>query len=275
MPEGSIDVSIPSALPGHPNVLLGIESGLATITLNRPEKSNALDMATGLALADAINRACKDSSVRVLLLHGAGKAFCVGGDIDMLKSAAESLPKLLDSLLGPLNEALVNLASSGLPVVSALNGAIGGGGIGIALCADYVLAAKSLRLRCGYSAIGLTPDAGSSWFLTRRIGAIRAKQLFLLNRLLNAEECLAIGVVDAIYPDDELEARATELASQLCAGPRDVYARIKCLADGAFQRSLAEQLALEREYMVLSGSQNDAREGLAAFVDKRAPAFGS
>jgi len=253
-------------------VLLDRDDGIGRITLNRPEVGNALDAATLQALTAVLHVVCDDSSTRVVVIAGAGEMFCVGGDINTF-SSGDDLPERLDSLLTPFNEAICRLASSGLPVVTAVNGAVGGGGIGLALCGDFVLAAESMKMRCGYSAIGLTPDAGSSWFLARRVGAIKAKHLFLLNESLTAQECQASGIVDEVHADADLADRTHELASRLRDSPRRVAARIKALIDQLDQRTLSEHLQKELEYIVASGSEADAREGIAAFLAKRPPRF--
>jgi 2-(1,2-epoxy-1,2-dihydrophenyl)acetyl-CoA isomerase len=261
--------------PESPKILFSQDDGIARITLNRPKQLNALDAEMIHALAQALECACDDERSRVVLIQGTGKAFCVGGDINLFSQAIDDLPDLLDSLLRPLNAAIARVAASGLPIVSAVNGPVGGGGIGLALCADYVLAARSMALRCGYSAIGLTPDAGSARFLTLRAGPVRAKQLFYLNEMLDSAACLALGIVDAVHPDEELAAAAETLARRLRAAPKSALARTKALVEASAERSLPEHLAAERECMVASAREPDAREGIAAFLEKREARFGS
>lgn len=254
-------------------ILFSLVDGIAHITLNRPECLNALDSEMIRALAAALERACDDGRTRVIVIAGVGKAFCVGGDINTFRHAVDDLPALLESLLGQLNAAILRMASSGLPIISVVNGPVGGGGIGLALCADYVLAAESMVLRCGYSAIGLTPDVGSAWFLTQRAGTVRARQLFYLNDMLGAHACRDLGVVDAVHPDAELMAAAHALAQKLSAGPKSVFARTKALIEATGMRSLSEHLDAEREYIMASAGESDAREGIQAFLEKRTARF--
>ena len=254
-------------------VLLDSRNGIARITLNRAERGNTLDMESAAAFNTAVSTIANDATVRAVLLTGAGRIFCAGGDITSFVSAGENLGQMIDELLGILNGAMLKLATLPVPVVSALNGSVGGGGIGLALCADMVLAGESMKLRGGYSAIGLTPDVGASWFLTRRVGPSRAKQVFFLNRPLLASECLAWGIVDYVYHDEQLMKEADRLVTQLAQSPTRALGRIKKLVDGAYDRSLAEQLGLEQEFMVASGRSDDAREGVRAFVEKRSPKF--
>jgi 2-(1,2-epoxy-1,2-dihydrophenyl)acetyl-CoA isomerase len=256
------------------SVLTEIQGSVGTIILNRPEQANTLDSATSQALIEAVHAIAADDSIRVVLLKGSGKIFCAGGDIGGFTRDIDNLPGLLGTMLTPLHDAILKLATLPVPVVVALNGPIGGGGIGLALCADFVLAAESMKLRGGYSAIGLTPDVGSSWFLTRRAGAARAKEIFFLNGSMSARECLACGIVDAVYPDDELISQANSLVSRLATGATGSFAKIKDLVDGVQNRSLQGHLALEREYMIAAGGSPDAREGVVAAIEKRAPIFG-
>ena len=256
------------------HVLLEHDQGLAVITLNQPDRANVLDLPTSAALIDAVGRVAADESVRAVLLRARGRQFCAGGDITDFGRAGDELAAMLDRHIPALHRAIHTLATLPVPVVSALNGPIGGGGIGLALCADIVVAAASMKLRGGYSAIGLTPDVGSSWLLARRVGQARAKEIFFTNETLDARECLTLGVVSRVVPDAELAETALALARKLARGATGSLRRIKHLVDGAHAASLEQQLALEHRYMVESGSSADAREGVAAFVERREPRFG-
>jgi 2-(1,2-epoxy-1,2-dihydrophenyl)acetyl-CoA isomerase len=253
-------------------VLCTIEDNIATIMLHRPDNGNAIDLALGKALAAVINRVAADSSVRALLISGTGKAFCVGGDIaEMLQVA--SLPEFLEPALAVLHAAVHKLGELPVPVVTAINGPVGGGGIGLALCGDFVLASESMKLRGGYSAIGLTPDLGASWYLARRAGPARAKQILFLNKTVSARECLDLGLVDAVYPQQDLEREAQALVRRLAASATLSLKRIKHLVDGAATRSFQQHLDLEARTMVASAGSEDAHEGIRAFIEKREPEF--
>lgn len=254
-------------------VLTEVRDGVACLTFNRADKANALDAETGAAFKEAVDRISTDKTLRVLLLKSAGKIFCAGGDIGTFTKSMDALPSMLDALLDTLNAAMLKLAALPVPIISVLQGPVGGGGIGIALCADYILAAESMKLRGGYSAIGLTPDAAGTWHLTRRAGPALAKQLFILNEPMSAGECLTRGIVDAVYPDEQLATEADELAQRLLNLPHDAIARIKSLVDGCHACTMAQQLEREREYMVASAASADAREGISAFLEKRPPTF--
>lgn len=254
-------------------VLCEVREGVARIVLNRPEAGNAFDEAQAAALMAAVERAASDAGVRAVLVTGAGKMFCAGGDIALMSASAARLPELLEGMVGLLGAAVLKLATLPVPVVTALNGPVGGGGVGLALCADLVLAGESMKLRTGYSAIGLTPDMGASFFLAHRAGAGRAKELLLLNRALSARECLEWGIVNAVHPDERLGSEADALARRLASAATASLGRIKRLVDAAAGRALEAHLAAELESMIASARTADAREGLGAFVEKRAPRF--
>lgn len=255
------------------SVLLEKRDAIAILTLNCPEAANAMDLESTRALINGIDDVSADASVRVVVLRAVGSHFCAGGSIALFSQSGADLPGILDSFLGPLHAAMHKLAMLPVPVICAVNGPVAGGGIGLALCADIVLAAESMKLRAGYSAIGLTPDAGASWLLTRRIGAMRAKQIFFTNMSLSAQQCLELGIVSEVVPDAQLAARTDALAETLSRSATGALAGIKQLVDGAFDRSLQEQLELEHRLMVDAANSPHAAEGIAAFIEKRAPKF--
>lgn len=250
-----------------------IDGGIGRVTLDAPERANAIGLPGSRGLTQAIN-AVLDAAPRVVMLTGTGRIFCAGGDIGAMSGAGDGIQDLIDQILEPLHPAIERLAQAPMPVITALNGALGGAGIGLALCADFVLAAASVKLRTGYAAIGLSPDAGASYFLARRIGSERAKQLFFLSDPLDARRCLELGIVDSVHPDEELAAAAEALAGRLCASAAGSLARIKRLCDGVAARSLHEHLAMEREFLLQSSREPDSREGLRSFLERRTPRFG-
>jgi 2-(1,2-epoxy-1,2-dihydrophenyl)acetyl-CoA isomerase len=249
-----------------------IVDGIAVITLNRPENGNALDAAMGRALVTAVEHAAGDKAVRTVMLTAKGKAFCVGGDIAEMRGA-DDLSHLMETAIPGLHSMIRTLTKLPIPVISVLNGPIGGGGVGLALCADIVIAAESMKLRGGYSAIGLTPDLGASYFLAARAGAARAKEILFLNEPVGAVQCLEWGIVNAVFPGAELHDEAWKLARSLASGASLSLGRIKHLVDGAATRSLDDHLALEQGWMIASARSEDGKEGVAAFMEKRSPRF--
>jgi 2-(1,2-epoxy-1,2-dihydrophenyl)acetyl-CoA isomerase len=250
-----------------------VEEGIARIVLDRPDQGNALDVAMKDALVQAVDRVAGDGSVRAVLLAATGRTFCVGGDIAAMTAAGPDLPRWIDAMAAALGDVVLAIARLPVPVVSAVQGPVAGGGIGLALSADVVLAGEAMRLRGGYTGIGLTPDLGASWSLARRAGPARAKAILFHNRALTAKECLDWGIVDAVHPDALLAAEAEALARRLAAGATGALGRAKRLVDGAGARTLEAHLALEREAMVESAGTADAREGVVAFLEKRPPRF--
>lgn len=254
-------------------VLCEIREGVARLTLNRPEIGNAIDDRLAAGFAQAVDRIASEPGVRVVLMTGAGRMFCAGGDIANMRAGVDRLAESLGASLPLLHGAVRKLAELPVPVVTALNGPAGGGGIALALCADIVLAARSFKLRGGYSAIGLSPDLGASWFLARRAGSLQARRILFLNETQDAQRCLEIGLVDAVHADDRLLEEAEALVGRLAASATLSLAKIKRLTALAPMQSLEAHLTMEAEGMIASGATADAREGVTAFIEKRPPRF--
>ncbi len=254
-------------------MLLDITGGIARVTLDRPEFGNALSSAAALELGQAVRRIAADPSVRAVVLAATGVTFCAGGDIREFAAERERLPALIgDELIG-LNETLQRLYALPSPVIAALNGPVAGGGIGLALTADIVLAAESASFRSGYAALGLSPDAGTSFFLTRLLGPKRATEFLLSNRFIDAREAHALGLVSRVVPDGTLRDETDALAEHLAAGAAGAAAAVKALVREAWTASHEALLALERDFMIANASTADSREGVAAFLERRPPAF--
>ena len=252
-----------------------VEGGVGHIVLNRPEAANALDSACGHALVEAIAQARRGAGteVRAVLISSRGKQFCAGGDIREFVERRHDLDQLVRAMLDGLHPAIHALATLPVPVVSAVQGPLGGAGISLALCADLVLASPAMKLRGGYSAIGLSPDLGASYYLARRAGAARAKHILMTNRAVSAEDCLRWGLVDELHGADELLPAATALARELAQGATTSLGGIKALCDSAFDHDLRTHLELEREALLRCAVSAQGREGVSAFVEKRAPDF--
>lgn len=257
-----------------PAVIFDVADGIARITLNRPDAGNALDEEMAQGLLDAA-RSCEARHVRAVLITGAGRNFSVGGDLRGFNAALETdtLPDLLGRILGPAHQAIEVLAGLRAPVVAAVQGAAAGFGMSLATSVDLVVAAEEASFTLAYTAIGLTPDGSSSFFLPRLLGSRRALELALLNTRLDAATALEWGLVNRVVARDALEGEAAAVAERLAQGPTDALAATKALIRSSDHATLHDQLAAEQRAIQDAARSADAREGIAAFLAKRAPAY--
>lgn len=255
-------------------VLVALDAGVLTLTLNRPDKLNSFNEDMHLALRAAIQRAHDDAQVRAVLLTGAGRGFCAGqdlGDRDPRKGGpAPDLGQTLETFYNPTLRLIRSLEK---PVVCAVNGVAAGAGANIALACDIVLAAKSARFIQAFSRIGLIPDAGGSFSLTRILGEPRAKALAMTAEPLAARTAADWGLIWKVVDDDLLMDEARALAGSLAAGPTFGLGLTKRLIQAAATNSLDEQLDMERDCQQLAGRSADYAEGVTAFLEKRQPQF--
>lgn len=256
-----------------PPVRLTRAGALAHLTLDRAAAGNALDLATATAL-HAAARQVAAGEVGAVLVTAAGKNFCVGGDLGEF-AGAEELAGHVRAVAREVHAALRILTDLPAPVVSAVQGAVAGGGIGLALAGDVVIAARGARFRLAYTAGGLSPDCGGSWVLPRLVGLPRAMYLALANPVLSAETAESWGLISLAVDDDELAGRARDLAERLASGPRAAHAATKRLLRAALTASYATHLDDEADTIASLAGTPDGREGVRAFLDKRAPAFGA
>ena len=246
---------------------------VATITLNRPDAYNALDLGLGRDLFHAALEVDEDPGVRCVVITGAGKAFCAGGDV---KDFVDNLPRigmLVKELTTYLHGAVSRLTRSVKPVIMAVNGVAAGGGLSFALSGDVVVAAESARFTMAYAKIGATPDGSSSYFLPRLVGLRRALELYLTNRVLSAREALEWGLVTRVVPDAELRSAVDALARELAAGPTLAIGGAKRLFHQSTWESLETQMELEAQAIAASGHTEDFRAGVTAFANKTTPTF--
>lgn len=249
-----------------------LADGAATLTLVRPERGNSLDLPTAQDLLDAVRRARRDDA-RLVVLRAEGKAFCVGGDVTAM-AAAEDREHFIDDLAETLHRAVSDLQRLDAVVVSVVQGVAAGAGVPLAAAADVVLAGASARFTLAYTKIGLSPDGGSS-LLSASLGLHRALHLALLNPVLSAEEARAAGLVAQVHPDDELDAAVQVVVRTLLDGSRSAQVAAKHLLRA--QAVPTPEGALRRETLAIraAAAGPDGREGVDAFVAKRAPDFPS
>jgi 2-(1,2-epoxy-1,2-dihydrophenyl)acetyl-CoA isomerase len=253
-----------------PRVLTGIDGDVWRITLDRPEAGNALDP----RLAEELKAAFRErpEGTRAILLLGNGERFCVGGDVQTF-AHADDPGAFVGQLAHDWHEVIRLVLTCPVPVLAGVHGAVAGAAIGLVGACDVVVCARSTRIRPAYGAIGLSPDGGTSWALTRALGAPRALDLMLTNGTLTAAEAHMFGLVARLVEDEDVHAEAVALAHQVAAGPVRAMVRTRSLVRQAAVRSLDEQLDAEAELIAESAADPEGREGVRAFVEKRAPDF--
>ncbi|HEX2021098.1 MAG TPA: enoyl-CoA hydratase-related protein [Candidatus Thermoplasmatota archaeon] len=256
-----------------PDVETRREGGVAVLTLNRPSVLNAFTLATIRELRARLAEAVADPAVGAVVLTGAGRGFCAGGDVaEMEANVARAERHFLD--LTADHHAVVRLLVEGpKPVVCAVNGVAAGGGFGLALCGDLRIAGASARFKPSYFKLGVAPDGGSTWLLPRLVGFARAQELLFHDRVVGAPEALALGLVHEVVPDDRLMPRALEEAQALARGPSFALAAAKRLMAATTSSDVFAQLALERRLNSASGATPEFAEGARAFREKREPDF--
>ncbi|MBU8551764.1 enoyl-CoA hydratase/isomerase family protein [Streptomyces rochei] len=260
-------------------VLYEVSDGLATITLNRPEAMNALNIETKVALRDAVRSAAADEAVRAVLLTAAGeRAFCVGQDlkehIGLLSADRESgSGQTMSTVREHYNPIVRALADARKPVVAAVNGVAAGAGFGFALAADYRIVADTASFNTSFAGVALTADSGISWTLPRVVGPGRATDLLLFPRTVKAQEAYELGIANRVVPAAELRAEAEKVARALAEGPTVAYAALKESVAFALTHSLDEALEKEDELQSRAGSSEDHAIAVRAFVEKETPRY--
>ncbi|MGH7837892.1 MAG: enoyl-CoA hydratase/isomerase family protein, partial [Candidatus Binataceae bacterium] len=247
---------------------------VAHVTLNRPEAANALNYELAAALEDVSIKCGEDAAVRAVLMTGAGKLFCGGGDLKSFAAQPpEELPGHLKKVTMYLHAAIQRFARMKAPLIIAVNGNAGGAGLSLALTGDIVLAGEATRFTVAYTRIGLTPDGSSSYYLPRLVGLKRALDLMLTNRTITAREAEAMGMITRVVPDADLLNQAEAIARELAQGPTQALGGVKRLLYASSNNPLYEQMELETEVIADLSRTADAREGIAAFLGKRTAKF--
>ena len=256
------------------SVLVAVEAGVLSITLNRPEKLNALNPEMHGLLRSALRRAADDAAIRAVLLTGAGRGFCTGQDLAERDVSPGAPPIDLSVSLGSYYNPLVRrMRALPKPIVCAVNGVAAGAGANIALACDLVIAARSATFVQAFARLGLVPDAGGTYFLPRLVGTARAIGLALLAEPLSAERAEQWGLIWKAVDDARLAEEAQKLARTLASGPTKAYGLAKKAINASPGNSLDAQLDLERDLQREAGLSEDYREGVTAFKEKRSPRF--
>jgi 2-(1,2-epoxy-1,2-dihydrophenyl)acetyl-CoA isomerase len=258
----------------YETVRLDVADGVATLTLNRPERLNSFTVAMHGEMRAALDAVDADPAVRCLVLTGAGRGFCAGQDLaDRAVAPGSDALDLGASIEYYYKPMLLRLRRLRMPTVCAVNGVAAGAGANIPFACDLVFAAKSASFIQSFSKLGLVPDCGGTWWLPRLVGPARAMGLTLLGDKLPAAQAEEWGLIWRAVEDDELMPTALAAARQLAAGPTRGYVRTRAAVEASMQLSFEASLDLERDYQRELGRSADYREGVTAFMEKRAPRF--
>ena len=252
------------------------KDGVAVLTMNRPERLNALSRAMLEALESALARLAADPAVGVVVLTGAGKGFCAGGDVKAMAEGAEFQAGSLEERAQQLRarmEVSRWLHEIPKPTIAMIRGAAAGAGLSIAMACDLRVASDTAKFTTAFAKVGYSGDFGGSYFLTKLVGTAKARELYFTGDLLDAQQALALGLVNRVVPDGELEEATLGLAARLANGPRIAYRYIKRNMNAAESGSLGELLDLEAWHHSRTGMTEDHREAARAFVEKREPQF--
>ncbi|HML02843.1 MAG TPA: enoyl-CoA hydratase [Candidatus Bathyarchaeia archaeon] len=249
------------------------EDDVATIILNRPAIFNALDSEMGEELVDAIEKCKRRARIKVLIITGAGKAFCSGGDLKAMKEWSGDLGDFFLQLTKFLHRVILDIRMMPKPVIASINGPAAGAGFSLALACDLRIASDKATFRQAYTSVALVPDGGWTFHLPKLIGLGKASELIFLDKTLTTGEAEELGLISQVVPEAKLKEATLGVAKRLAKGPSLAFARAKDLLNRALTFSLESQLESERQQLALCGETEDFREALTAFFEKREPKF--
>lgn len=258
-------------------ILIGRDGAVMTLTLNRPDVLNALNSDLAEAFSDAAEQAENDATVRCVVVTGAGKHFCAGGDINaftpVLEMNADERRAMFRKFIRAIHPGIVTLQRMPKPVIASVRGAAAGFGFSLAAACDLTMAADSSFFTLAYSLLGTSLDGSSTYSLPRPVGKKKAMEIALLGDRFDAEEALRLGIVNWVVPEAELDAETAKLAERLASGPTRAYANTKTLINNSLRSTMVEQLEAELEAFADSASAEDFPEGVSAFLEKRKAEF--
>ena len=256
-------------------VLLRVDGTLARITLNRPRSLNVLDERMGRELAEALHQVERTSTIKVLVIDGAGRSFMGGGDLNVFNTDLERAPESASRLIDLFHQSIRCIRRMPIPVIASIQGQVAGGGVGLALACDLIIAATDTKLVPAYGRIGASPDGATSWSLTQLLGPRRAMEVLMLGDPIGADQSLSLGLVNRVVARQELASATEVLANRLAGGPRVALANMKRLVQQAQTSDLDVHLEAERNCFVAAAATTDFREGVTAFFAGREPTFDS
>lgn len=246
---------------------------IARVVLNRPDAANGMNDVMTRELA-AVAARCDVPEVKVVVLTGAGRFFCAGGDLKAMAASPLGPGRFVKGIADDLHRAIAIFARMDAVLITAVNGVAAGAGFSLAVAGDLALAADTASFTMAYTRAGLSPDGSSSYYLPRLVGVRRATELMLTNRTLRAAEAADWGLINEVVPAAELEARADELAGQIASAAKGSSGAVKKLLLASFGNTIEAQMDLESELIGACADSADGREGIDAFLNKRAPKFG-
>ena len=262
------------AVPQNPLVLERHEDGVATLTLNRPDRLNALNNELAVALNQALGRIATDKHLEVVVLTGAGRAFCAGGDLAVIAAGRETNDVGgLEPLLRAGMNAVLTMRTMRQPVIAAVNGPAAGAGMNIALAADLRIVSEAATFGQNFAKVGLFPDYGGTFFLPQLVGPAKAAEMFYSGDMIDAQTALRWGLVNSVVPAGQLEADAKAWAQKIAHGPRIAIRAVKQVLFGSAREQLVEALEHEVQEQMKCFASEDCGEGLRAFHEKRKPNF--
>ena len=258
---------------GFETLTYDVAEGVGTITISRPEAANAMSPQCAAEFSEVAILCDDDPAVRAVVLTGAGKMFCAGGDLGAFAEAGAGAKSLLKKMTGDLHLGLSRLARMSAPVIAAVNGTAAGAGFSLVMACDLAIAAQSAVFTMAYTRAGLSPDGSSTFYMPRKIGDRKARELMLTNRVLSAAEALDWGIVNRVVEDAEVLDAVRALALDLARGPTLAYGAVKTLLNGSFEQTLESQMELEARAISELSVSADGQEGIDAFMNKRKPQF--
>jgi 2-(1,2-epoxy-1,2-dihydrophenyl)acetyl-CoA isomerase len=254
------------------SVQVETRGAVALVTLNRPDSANTFNLEMGMDLLAAAMTCGRNPAVRAVVLTGAGRQFCFGGDLRAMVAKGDTADAYLRDLTGYLHLAISHFVRMDAPVVAAVNGTAAGGGVGLVAMADLAVCGRSSKISLAYTGVGLTPDGGTSFMVPRTIGVKRTMELLLLNRALTSNEALEWGLVNSVVDDSQVLEEAFRIAERLAAGPTHAFGKTKRLV-AASLAGFESQMVLESETIASQAVSAEGAEGIAAFVEKRKPDY--
>jgi len=255
-------------------LLESVHGGIAVLVMNRPDRMNALNNELATALHGSLRRIAEDESIRVVVLTGAGRAFCAGGDLGVIGKGREANhSKQLEPLLRAGMGAVLTMRTMPQPVIAAVNGAAAGAGMNVALAADIRVSAEEAAFGQNFAKIGLFPDYGGTYFLPELVGPSKAAEMFYTGDMIDAQTALRLGLVNRVVPGAQLEVEVKALAQKIASGPPLAIRAVKKILFASQKEALERALELEVEHQMKCFASEDCLEGVHAFFEKRVPQF--